>query len=86
MNKKLIFKLGFSALLTAVMLVGFTATSDAQLTIAPAGCPTACPTNLSGYSHIGYCTNNLGHGCVEECQLWRNNSSGAKCSANCAWQ
>ncbi|MEM7587520.1 MAG: hypothetical protein AAF560_29295 [Acidobacteriota bacterium] len=83
MKNALVLKLGFTALLTAVMLIGFTATSDAAHGPG-SGCPRSCPNMLTGYTHIGSCTEELGHGCTLECQLWMN-SSGSKCAASCGW-
>ena len=84
MNKNLVFKLGFSLLLVTVMVVGF-ASSSAALKIGPAGCQsTACPFDLSGYTHVGSCSTDYGHGCIEFCTTYRS-PNGALCKANCNW-
>lgn len=83
MNKKLVYKLGFSLLLLAILAVGFASVSSAAK-LGLIGCPTtSCPTT-SGYTYVGSCTNNYGHGCVEQCTKWRA-PNGSLCKTNCNW-
>lgn len=79
MNQKLILRTVFVALLVAALAFGAATTSFAR-----SGCPSSYCGSTSGMTYAGTCTNNLGHGCVEQCTVWRA-SNGSTCKTNCNW-
>jgi len=89
--KNMILKTGFLASLVLVLALGVIIASQpasAKVLGPISNCPTyACPSNLSGWTSNGTCTTNYGHGCVEECSVFRQTSNGQLCkqTTNCNW-
>jgi hypothetical protein len=79
---KRILQSGFLTALAIVLTLGFTAISEpAHAAPGRNFCPTTdCPANLVGWTDAGTCLNYGPHGCIEECALWRNNSTGSYCT------
>ncbi len=89
MTKTNAFRLVFSSLLVAVMLVGFAGSSLGKTNGSEptSDCPLrTCPSNLSGFTQTGTCSIDHGFPFIEVCTTWRNSSNDA-CykDTGCSW-